>query len=239
MRLFEFEDQMWFPAQWRRWQMDYIRFAVKLLDPYHALKSPFSDHGTPSVWVDLASGTGGPISDLEERWQTPSSSFSLIRTDLFPANENIKELDLRSDEYLPADHYTLFNAFHHFPKEEQLRIMSRMSRAKSALIAEPLSPNLLTFVGIFVLTGPGSWILTPFIKPFSWGRLFWTYLVPVLPFVTCWDGLVSVLRSPSRRYFQVLASKASTTDFEWRADSLSFFFGRVNLLIGNRIRTNE
>jgi hypothetical protein len=37
-------------------------------------------------------------------------------------------------------------------------------------------------------------VLAPFIRPFRWSRLFWTYLVPALPLVLLFDVLVSCLR---------------------------------------------
>jgi hypothetical protein len=37
-------------------------------------------------------------------------------------------------------------------------------------------------------------LAAPFIRPFRWSRLFWTYFVPVLPLVLLFDMLVSCLR---------------------------------------------
>ena len=37
-------------------------------------------------------------------------------------------------------------------------------------------------------------VLTPAVRPFRWSRLFWTYLVPVLPPPILFDGVVSCLR---------------------------------------------
>src|SRR5262249_18310381 len=37
-------------------------------------------------------------------------------------------------------------------------------------------------------------VLAPFIRPFRWSRLFWTYLVPALPLVLLFDVIVSILR---------------------------------------------
>ena len=49
-------------------------------------------------------------------------------------------------------------------------------------------------------------LLTPFIGPFRWFRLFWTYLVPVLPLVLLFDTIVSCLRiysEPELRHLTV------------------------------------
>jgi hypothetical protein len=37
-------------------------------------------------------------------------------------------------------------------------------------------------------------LLAPFIRPFRWSRLLWTYLVPALPLVLLFDVIVSCLR---------------------------------------------
>ena len=38
-------------------------------------------------------------------------------------------------------------------------------------------------------------IATPFIRPFHWNRLLWTYLIPLIPLTCWWDGLVSQWRA--------------------------------------------
>jgi hypothetical protein len=38
-------------------------------------------------------------------------------------------------------------------------------------------------------------LLTPAIRPFRWSRLFWMYIVPVIPLATLFDGIVSCLRT--------------------------------------------
>src|SRR5258708_25847217 len=37
-------------------------------------------------------------------------------------------------------------------------------------------------------------LAVPFIRPFRWSTLMWTYLVPILPIVLLFDSIVSVLR---------------------------------------------
>lgn len=235
MRLFEFEDQKWFPRAFRQWQMDYIRFAVDLLNPYRSVEAPWKEGRTPKTWMDLASGTGGPVPQLQRRWLKNADACRVIRTDRFPSDEEVEFLDLRSDAFPPADFYTLFNAFHHFTPEEQKDIMAKMSSGTHALIAEPLSRSVFTFVGIFLLTGLLHWILAPFVRPWSWRRLLWTYPIPVMPVVTCWDGLVSVLRALRQKELEALARQASTSRFHWSVDSVSFPFGSVLTLTGHSI----
>jgi hypothetical protein len=63
---------------------------------------------------------------------------------------------------------------------------------------------------IFVL------LMTPAIKPFSLGRLFFTYLVPIVPLCIWLDGLVSVLRTYSPKELEKLISELNNKDsFDW------------------------
>ena len=37
-------------------------------------------------------------------------------------------------------------------------------------------------------------VLTPFVRPFRWSRLLFTYLIPLIPLLVLFDGTVSMLR---------------------------------------------
>jgi hypothetical protein len=47
---------------------------------------------------------------------------------------------------------------------------------------------------------------TPFIRPFRWRRLLWTYLLPAVPLTCWWDGVVSQLRAYTVPELERLAS---------------------------------
>jgi hypothetical protein len=40
-------------------------------------------------------------------------------------------------------------------------------------------------------------LLTPLVRPVSWVQILFTYLVPILPVLIFWDGLISQLRTYS------------------------------------------
>jgi hypothetical protein len=61
------------------------------------------------------------------------------------------------------------------------------------------------------------WLLTPFIRPFRWSRLFWTYVVPVVPFAMMFDGVVSCLRIYNPNEMRAMAMEAGGEAFEWEA----------------------
>jgi hypothetical protein len=56
------------------------------------------------------------------------------------------------------------------------------------------SPSGWAALALQPLVPLGVLVLTPAVRPFRWSRLFWTYLVPVLPAAILFDGVVSTLR---------------------------------------------
>ena len=88
-------------------------------------------------------------------------------------------------------------------------------------------------------------LINPFIRPFRFSRLFWTYFVPLLPLlrllrllhllhlVVGWDGAVSVLRTYSRDEMVSMANEAdSGSQFQWSCDTVAFGASRMPFLIG-------
>ena len=59
------------------------------------------------------------------------------------------------------------------------------------------------------------WLVTPFIKPFRWERLLWTYLLPVVPFVVVFDGVVSCLRTYTVAELTAFTAELSGSGYEW------------------------
>jgi hypothetical protein len=59
-------------------------------------------------------------------------------------------------------------------------------------------------------------LATPFIRPFTWSRLLWTYLVPLVPLTCCWDGIISQLRARSVEELNALARDPALATHHWR-----------------------
>ena len=75
--------------------------------------------------------------------------------------------------------------------------------------------------------------MTPWIRPLTWRRLLWTYVVPVVPLATAFDGLVSVLRSYSVDELRALARGLDGSGYGWQMGSVrSSGASRVTCAIG-------
>jgi hypothetical protein len=119
---------------------------------------------------------------------------------------------------------TMFNAFHHFSPSAALDVLRDAARAREPVgIFEIPDRRWSTILPLLFLTPLLVAVATPFIRPFCWRRLLWTYVLPLVPLTCWWDGIVSQLRAYSVSELQSLAEAIGARDYIWRS-------GRVSIL---------
>jgi hypothetical protein len=116
---------------------------------------------------------------------------------------------------------TLFEGFHHFGPEQAGAILQDAVDARVAIgifeagLQRPLGLLLLPFTPLMTLVG--YLFSTPFIRPRTFSRFFWTYLVPIVPLATCWDGIVSLLRVHSLQELKGMTDSLECQDYTWES----------------------
>jgi hypothetical protein len=73
---------------------------------------------------------------------------------------------------------------------------------------------------------------TPRIRPFRWSRLLWTYLIPIIPLVLLFDGVVSCLRTYRPQELREIVDKLSCSQYRWEIGELAGRRAPVTYLIG-------
>src|SRR5262249_34175490 len=63
----------------------------------------------------------------------------------------------------------------------------------------------------------GYWLLVPLMRPFRWSRLLWAYVLPVIPFVLWFDGVMSCLRAYSPAEMKELTVGLAGESYHWEA----------------------
>ena len=80
--------------------------------------------------------------------------------------------------------------------------------------AIPIVLATMLFTPIIVL------LMTPFIRPFRWERLPFSYLFPLVPLTCFWDGFVSQLRAYTPRELEDLALSLGDVGYAWKPDKV-------------------
>jgi ubiquinone/menaquinone biosynthesis C-methylase UbiE len=209
----ELEDLTHFPSWLRNFQTQFIGFVVVRFKIYSAFVQHIRAREKSSIpMTDLCSGSGEPAIHIF----TSSGCFSqLVLSDKYPYNyeQTAKinylqnSIDAMEMAFQPNICYTMFNAFHHFEDKEQLAIVQKILQSGSkSYFVEILEPNLIVLLKVLFTTTIGNLLLTPFIRPFSFLRLFFTYIIPINVFTIAYDGVVSVFKSKTLKQYKNLLS---------------------------------
>ena len=63
-------------------------------------------------------------------------------------------------------------------------------------------------------------LMTPWIRPVKMSRLLFTYLLPIIPLLVLFDGLVSCVRTYSVEELRKLTEGLDGKDFSWEAGEI-------------------
>jgi hypothetical protein len=250
--LFEFEDQTWFPDVLRRNMLDYLRFAITLTrvyEPVVPLLQRILPPGRPVKILDLCSGGGGGIIGIHKSLTAAlQQPVQITLSDKFPnlpafawiANQTQGAIGYEANAVdatdVPArftDTRTVFSAFHHFKPEQARAILADAARKRVPIgIFEGAGKSYGEIAAAILLFPPIFLLVTPFIRPFRFSRLFFTYLVPLIPLCTIWDGCISILRLYTPEHLRKLTAGIPSDGYTWEAGKINHKTGTVIYLIG-------
>ena len=134
--------------------------------------------------------------------------------------------------------FRMFNlAFHHFDDELADKILrNSMDTAEGFGIFE-LQARTVSSLLMVLLIGPLMMVITPFYFWRSPGHLFFTYVVPVIPFVLVADGIVSSLRTRSAEEVMAMVGKGRGVEgwrFESGSECHTWPIGEMSWIVGLR-----
>jgi hypothetical protein len=246
MRLFEFGDQPWLPKLLREGEVAYLAACYRVLPLARAWVDRMVGALRPTGRIhilDLCSGAGGPIEQIVDEFCARGQDASATLTDLYPSASSIRHRSITwypnpvDARCLPAELAgvrTMFSAFHHFDPDAGRCILEDAFRRRLTIcIFEGGSGTFSGFASMCLV--PLSVLATmPFVRPFRWGYLVFTYLIPLLPLIVLWDGMVSVLRIYSPKQMEELVHGLEAPDYIWEIGRLSVprIPGELPYLIG-------
>ncbi|MBF9238337.1 class I SAM-dependent methyltransferase [Hymenobacter sp. BT683] len=254
LRLFEFEDLPWFPAVIRAGMMDYLRFMISTLGTYRPIAPLLAEglrHTNQTTVLELGAGAGGGTETVLRALEAQGlNDVRIVLTDLYPQPAAWADIAQRTQGRIsheaaavnalavPAHllgFRTLFSAFHHFPPDAAKAMLQDAVRAGTGIgVFEGAGKHWVELLLAWTVLPVAQLLLTPFFRPFRLSRLVFTYLIPIIPLCTIWDGSVSLLRMYSTDELLALAHSADPAGrFEWQAGKKQHSWGpEVTYLIG-------
>ncbi|HTF81435.1 MAG TPA: hypothetical protein VL947_06915 [Cytophagales bacterium] len=255
--IFEFEDLPWLPTVVRDGMTDFLQFLLQLIDFYRPVSKyvkQLMEHTGALQVIDLCSGGGGYAAQLQKNLSLDMHrDVKVTLTDKYPNITKYEYYKQNTGGHLdyvstPIDATevpeslqgvrTMFSAAHHFTPKSLKGILSSAVAAKAGIaIFDGGNRNPFMIVALILVFPVLFLCCTPFIKPFKWSRIFLTYVLPVIPLLTMWDGAVSIWRLHSPDELATMAAEAShglNTSYKWQAGKISNKLGmKISFLMGH------
>jgi hypothetical protein len=202
--------------------------------------------------VDMCSGGGGPWSDLARRLRCrdaggDSAGLQIWLTDKYPNLAAFQNVSASSDHRItfypePVDAMkvpgtlkglrTMFTSFHHFPPVEARAILQNAVDAGESIGIFEATKRAPSAIGLIFAGTLLLFLHTPRIRPFRWSRLFWTYLIPIIPLVLLFDGVVSCLRTYRPQELRGMVENLPSCQYQWEIGEIASGKMPVTYLIG-------
>ncbi|HEY1405575.1 MAG TPA: hypothetical protein VF857_03110 [Spirochaetota bacterium] len=233
-RIRELEDSPSCPALIRNFVTDTLCFGFETANPYgpvfHLLGNLIIRTNSEKI-IDLCSGAGGPWKNLNRYLQSRNIAVDVTFTDLFPSKnlfrkglecgDNFSVLNGSVDATNHPENITglktLFTSFHHFTEDKAKKILTNAVRKNEPIAIFEVPHRSVKGLCVVSLAALSVFVLTPFIRPFSIKRLVLTYLVPIIPFVIFFDGIVSYLNAYTLHELKTLSQEISASHYTWSA----------------------
>jgi hypothetical protein len=197
----------------------------------------------------VCSGGGGPWLDLSRKLQPDAQVFKILLTDKYPnlrAFQNVRAASGNHIAFCPDSvdatkvpdelqgFRTMFTSFHHFAPEEARAILQNAVDAGQSIGIFEITRRAPSTISLMFPWALMSFVFTPLIRPFRWLRLLCTYVVPIIPLVLLFDGVVSCLRTYRPQELREIIKKLSGIEYQWEVGELSKAAGQppITYLIG-------
>lgn len=239
LHLFEWEDLQWFPAFLRDCMTDFLEFISRVMKMYAPIPEVVQHEMAKSntkVILDLGSGGGGPWRQILPVWKEAGVEAEVILSDFYPNISSFEKLKEEYPDYIkfkkePVDARdvsidqkllrTQFLSLHHFKPSDATAIFKNAVHSGHPIcIVEGQQRTIPSMIGM-IFSPINALLMTPFIRPFRFDRILFTYLIPILPLLIMWDGIVSVLRTYTESELHKMAAHADPEGkFEWRFEKV-------------------
>ncbi len=232
---------------------DYLRFVLgDLLDFYKPviplIHEALNKTGTSHI-IDLCAGSGGCVKQLIRDLHREDPAVHITLTDKFPNHSAFKYLQERSNGCITYIPYSLdatsvpqdlkglrvlFSSFHHFePAQAKAILKDAVANEQSIAVFDGGDKNIFTMLLIAFIHPLLFLVCTPFFTPFSLVRLFFTYIISLIPLCTVWDGIASIIRLYKPGEMLAMAHEVDPVNYHWRSGKVKHWLGfSIAYLVG-------
>lgn len=155
-------------------------------------------------------------------------------------DDRIKRIFVYTENFNASEEglYLSVNSFHQFSVDEAKDLLKQISQNKQPIvIVEGNNDSLWQVFGMTVIVPLTVLLTAPFVKPFRFERIIFTYIIPVLPFVTFFDGFMALFKLYAPKDLDELTASIQSKGYYWRSGKLdNGRGGKIIYLIGYPVK---
>lgn len=253
-RFKEMHDYDWFPGVWRRGMTDFLSCFATWFFQYEPvfplIAGMMRKSGLYKLHDYCSGGSGYLLSLLRYLRENGVTVAGVELSDKYPNLDAFERITGRSGGAVsytaaPVDALNppcsgpelrlMFSAMHHFSPDELESVINRARLDNCAIgLFDYCGWNPFRAIPQLILLIPHIFILMPFAGPFSWGKMFWTYIIPAIPLALLTDAVISRWNGYSPAELQAVIDRLPDNTYKWEAGSLPNLLctGKVVYLTG-------
>lgn len=152
--------------------------------------------------------------------QTVGAGFETIIPYLDPAISR-KTIGLDNFSTHEKGLYVSVNGFHQLKEAEAHNLLEEIAKSRNPVaLVEGNNDSLWQVFGMTIIVPLTVLLTAPFVKPFRFSRLIFTYLIPILPLVTFIDGAIALTRLYAPADLDELTGNIKESNYTWRSGKL-------------------
>ncbi len=233
----EFHEQDWCPPFLRDMMTDVLSVYAAWSGCYgkalRMIAEQMRETGETRL-VDLCSGRGKYIPVFLRRMNNPHAEAVL--TDLHPhaersdpSGKTVYDPEPLTAEQALRKHRgiaVMFSALHHLDEDELRSLCGTAAReGRSFAFFDYVQRDAVRELIPSLCAPLMVWTVTLFVRPRSWRRFFWTYLIPAVPALTFCDGILSRMRAYRNAELDGLLKDLNTDRYRIESGRYSCFWG--------------
>lgn len=236
LHLFETEELPWLPSFVRRGIINALGLILRTVDAYaYAFDSFVRWSNGGAEILDLGSGSGDHVAEIlrfrRRSGNDTTAPLTVCLSDLAPDVERFRRLQAqfpaqiryvtqrldatRVGVALGRDLRSMFTAFHHLrPHQARALLLDAAQYSNGVFIFEPQTRRVSSLLANVM--GLVFGVVAPFVvRPFDWRIALFSTVLPIIPLLLVFDGVVSVLRSYTVAEVEAMIASLPDNDFDW------------------------
>ena len=204
--LHQISDQAWFPKHLKQLVDEFLSWfvvqvnATKPFIPLFEKALSFSDK---KVLVDIDFSTGAGMESCRHLLD-PTVQVETIAYDGFRVEKE--------------GVYVIINALHKLSPDQVIELLGKIAGSgKSVVAVEGNNDNWWQAIGMTLFVPLAVFLSAPFVKPFRWTRLLFTYLIPVLLLIIPLDGIIALFKLYSPKDLNELTDQLKVPAYNWES----------------------